>query len=119
MINKVILLGRLGQDPEVKEIKEGKTLANFSLATNKKWKDKNGEDHESTEWHRVVIFGKLANVCGKYLSKGSQVYLEGEIHTRSYEDKDGNKKFSTEIHGNNVQFLGAKKEATSEDEIPF
>lgn len=96
-VNKVILLGRLGQDPEIREMQNGDSCANLSLATSQKWKDQNGEMQEKTEWHRVVIFGKLADVVDKYLKKGSQVYFEGRLQTRKWTDKQGNARYSTEV----------------------
>ena len=107
-INKVIIVGRLGKDPEVKHFQDGSALCNFSVATSEEWKDKNtGEKKEQTEWHRIVAFRQLAEICGKYLSKGRQVYVEGRLQTRSWEH-DGVKRYTTEIIANNVQFLGGK-----------
>lgn len=105
-INKVILVGRLGADPEVKTITGGNTVARLSVATSENWTDKQGEKQERVEWHRVVVWGKLAELCGKYLTKGRQAYIEGRIQTRSWEDDQGVKKYSTEIVANTVQFLG-------------
>jgi single-strand DNA-binding protein len=106
-INKVILVGRLGRDPEMRYTTDGRSICNFSLATSDEWKDKNtGEKKEKTEWHRVTIFGKLADVCGQYLVKGRQVYLEGKIQTRSWEADDGTTKYATDVIANEVQFLG-------------
>ena len=107
-VNKVILIGRLGQDPEYKEINDG-ALAKFSVATSKKFKNKFGEKQEETQWHNIVVWGKLAKNCSSYLSKGSLVYIEGMIKYKNYEDKDGNKKYFTEIVGNDVQFLDNKQ----------
>lgn len=108
-INKVILIGRLGQDPEVRYTPDGTAVANFSIATSDEWKDKNsGEKRERTEWHRIVAWRKLGEICGEYLSKGRQVYIEGRIQTRSWEDKDGNKRYTTEIIASDVQFLGSR-----------
>lgn len=106
-VNKVILVGRLGTDPEVKTISGGNNVARLSLATSENWMDKQGQKQERTEWHRVVVWGKLAELCGKYLSKGRQVYVEGRLQTRSWEDQQGVKKYSTEIVATTVQFLGA------------
>ena len=106
-VNKVILLGRLGNNPEVRNTPGGATVANFSIATNESWQDKNGQKQEKTEWHRVVVWGKLAQLCGEYLSKGRQVFLEGKLQTRQWQDKDGQTKYSTEVIANTVQFLGA------------
>ncbi|EPZ49902.1 single-stranded DNA-binding protein [Halobacteriovorax sp. GFR7] len=105
-VNKVILVGRLGQDPELKYTPSGMAVCNFSLATGESWTDKNGQKQERTEWHRVVVWGKLAELCGQYLAKGRQAYLEGQLQTRSWEDKDGNKRYTTEINARTVQFLG-------------
>ena len=108
MINKVILVGRLGRDPEVRYTPEGTMVTNFTLATDEQWRDKNGERTKKTEWHRIVTFGKLAEICGSYLSKGSLIYLEGRLQTRSWEDRDGNKRSTTEIVAQNMQMLDAK-----------
>lgn len=105
-INKAIIIGRLGADPEVKTVANGNTVARLSVATSENWNDKDGQKQERTEWHRIVVWGKLAELCGKYLNKGRQVYVEGRLQTRSWEDPQGNKKFSTEIVANTVQFLG-------------
>jgi len=113
-INKVMLIGRLGQDPEVRYTPDGTAVANFSIATSEEWKDKNsGEKRERTEWHRIVAWRKLGEICGEYLSKGRQVYIEGRIQTRSWEDKDGNKRYTTEIIASDVQFLGGRDSATT------
>lgn len=104
-VNKVILVGRLGGDPETKTVGQN-TLTNFSLATDKQWVDRDGQRQKKTEWHRVVTWGKVAENCGKYLSKGRQVYVEGEIQTRSWDDKEGKKQYMTEIVANTIQFLG-------------
>ena len=106
-INKVIIVGRLGQDPEVKTVAGGNTVARLNVATSENWNDKSGQKQERTEWHRVVVWGKLAELCGKYLSKGRQVYVEGRLQTRSWEDQQGQKKYTTEIVASTVQFLGA------------
>lgn len=104
-INKVILIGRLGADPEVKTVTGGNNVARLSVATSENWTDREGQKQERTEWHRIVVWGKLAEICGKYLAKGRQVYVEGRLQTRSWED-NGQKKYSTEIVANTVQFLG-------------
>jgi single-strand DNA-binding protein len=106
-INKVIVIGRMGADPEVKTVTGGNTVARLSVATSEQWKDREGQKQERTEWHRVVVWGKLAELCGKYLAKGRQVYVEGRLQTRSWEDQQGQKKYATEIVANTVQFLGA------------
>lgn len=109
-VNKVIIVGRLGADPEVKAVGQGSTVTRLSIATSENWVDKEGHKQERTEWHRVVVWGKLAEICGKHLSKGRQVYVEGRLQTRSWEDQQGQKKYSTEIVANTVQFLGAAGE---------
>lgn len=105
-VNKVILLGRLGQDPELKYTPGGSPVCNFSLATTESWTDKGGQKQEKTEWHRVVVWGKLAELCNQYLAKGRQAFLEGRLQTRSWDDKDGNKRYTTEILASTVQFIG-------------
>jgi single-strand DNA-binding protein len=105
-VNKVILLGRLGQDPELKYTPGGSAVCNFSLATTESWTDKQGQKQEKTEWHRVVVWGKLAELCNQYLAKGRQAFLEGRLQTRSWDDKDGNKRYTTEILASTVQFIG-------------
>jgi single-strand DNA-binding protein len=105
-INKVILVGTLGKDPEVRYSQSGSAMTSVSLATNEKWKDKNGEMQERTEWHRVKFFGKLAEIAGEYLKKGGQVYVEGSLRTDKYTDKQGVEKYSTDIIANEMQMLG-------------
>ena len=108
-INKAILIGRLGSDPEIRYTPSGVAVANFSIATSEEWKDKDtGDKQERTEWHRIVVWRRLAEICGEYLSKGRQVYVEGRIQTRSWEDRDGNKRYTTEIIANDIQFLGSR-----------
>lgn len=107
-INKVILIGNLGRDPEVRYMPSGDAIANISVATTDTWKDKSGEKQESTEWHRVVFFGKTAEICGQYLKKGSPIYVEGSLRTRKYQDKDGQDKYITEIRGDRMQMLGGR-----------
>lgn len=106
-VNKVILVGRLGADPEIRYTPSGAAVANFTLATSENWKDKDGQKQEKTEWHKIVVFSKLAEICGEYLNKGKQIYIEGRIQTRSWEDRDGNKKYTTEIVANQMQMLGS------------
>jgi single-strand DNA-binding protein len=108
MVNKAILIGRLGKDPEVRYTPDGAMVTNFNLATDEQWKDKNGEKVQKTEWHKIVTFGKLAEICGNYLVKGKLVFIEGRIQTRSWEDKDGVKRFTTEIVAGNMQMLDSK-----------
>ena len=117
-VNKVILVGRLGQNPEVRYTPSGSAVANFSVATNEAWTDKNGQKQERTEWHRVVVWGKLAELCNQYLQKGRQCYVEGRLQTREWADKDGVKKYSTEVQAQTVQFLGADRAAGSENRAP-
>lgn len=105
-VNKVILVGRLGADPEVKAIGSGSTVARLNIATSESWV-KDGQKQERTEWHRVAVWGKLAEICGKHLSKGRQVYVEGKLQTRQWEDQQGQKRYTTEIVANTVQFLGS------------
>lgn len=112
-VNKVILIGNLGQDPEVRYSASGNPVANFSIATSESWNDKNGQRQERTEWHRIVVWGKLAELCGEYLAKGRQAYVEGRLQTRSWEDRDGNKRYTTEIVANQVTFLGGRGEAST------
>ena len=103
-INKVILIGNLGADPETRAMPSGTTVANLRVATSESWRDKQtGEQQERTEWHRVALFGRLAEVAGEYLRKGSQVYIEGSLRTRKWQDKQGNERYSTEIVGNDLQ----------------
>lgn len=109
-INKVILVGRLGRDPEVRYTPDGTAIANFSIATSEEWKDKStGEKKEKTEWHRIVAFRRLGEICGEYLSKGRQVYIEGRLQTRDWQDKDGNKRYTTEIVASQMQMLGSRE----------
>ena len=105
-VNKVILVGNLGKDPELRYTPSGTAVCTFSLATTDRFKNKQGEQQERTEWHNIVVWAGLAEVCGKYLSKGKQVYLEGRIQNRSYDDRDGNKRYITEIVVNDMQMLG-------------
>jgi single-strand DNA-binding protein len=108
-INKVILIGNLGADPETRAMPSGTTVANLRVATSENWRDKQtGEQQERTEWHRVALFGRLAEVAGEYLRKGSQVYIEGSLRTRKWQDKQGNDRYSTEIIGNDLQMLGGR-----------
>lgn len=106
-VNKVILLGRLGADPEVRYTTSGTAVANFNVATSEEWKDRtSGEKQSRTEWHRVVAFGRLGEICGEFLHKGKQVYLEGRLQTRSWEDKEGSTRYTTEIVARDMQMLG-------------
>lgn len=112
-VNKVILIGRLGQNPELRHTPNGMAVCNFSVATNEVWRDKSGQKQERTEWHRVVVWGKQAELANQYLQKGRQVYLEGRLQTRQWQDKDGGKRFTTEIQVSNLRFLGGQAGASS------
>ena len=105
-VNKVILVGNLGKDPEVRFTNSGSAMARFSVATSEVWNDRDGNRQERTEWHNVVVWGKQGEHCGQYLAKGRQVYVEGSIRTRSYDDKSGTKRYVTEVVAQRVQFLG-------------
>lgn len=109
-VNRVILIGNLGKDPEVRFTGGGQAVANFTLATSETWNDKAGERQERTEWHRIVVWGKTAELCGEHLAKGRKVYLEGKVQTRSYKDKQGQDRYTTEIVAQSVQFLSPKGE---------
>jgi single-strand DNA-binding protein len=121
-VNKVILVGRLGQNPEVKYTPSGAAVANFSIATNESWVDKSGQKQERTEWHRIVVWGKLAELCSQYLTKGRQAYVEGRLQTRQWQDKEGVTKYTTEVQAQTVQFLGgASRESgmgAADDSVP-
>jgi single-strand DNA-binding protein len=132
-VNKVILIGNLGSDPEVKYTPSGTAVANFNIATNESWVTKDGKKEERTEWHKIVVWSKLAELCGEYLAKGRPVYLEGRLQTRDWNDKDGNKRYTTEIVAQTIQFLGGPGErgergegrmeeaapVEADDDIPF
>jgi single-strand DNA-binding protein len=125
-INKAIVVGNLGRDPEIRALPSGQSVANFSLATTARFKDRNGEPQERTEWHRVVAFGRLANNCQRLLSKGSQVYVEGRLNTRQYQAKDGTGlRYRTEIVAQQLRLLGSQTNGTvapraeASDETPF
>ena len=129
-VNKAIILGNLGRDPEVRHTQTGQSVCNFSVATNEKWQDKSGEAQSRTEWHRIVAWGKLADLCGQYLTKGRTVYVEGKLQTREWENKDGVKQYTTEIVARDVQFLdradsGSRQSAPVEaqggygNDVPF
>ena len=118
-INKAILIGHLGQNPEVKYTPSGQAVCNISVATTESWNDKNtGEKVERTEWHRVVFFRRLAEIAGEYLRKGSQVYVEGRLQTRKWQDQGGNERYTTEIVANDMQMLGSKGSTTTMQEVP-
>jgi single-strand DNA-binding protein len=121
-VNKAILIGNLGKDPELKYTPSGQAVATFSLATGEKWRDKDGVMQDRTEWHNIVLWGRQAEVAKEYLTKGKQVYIEGRIQNRSYDDKDGNKRYISEVVGMRMQFLGGREQgaggAPSGGEIP-
>jgi single-strand DNA-binding protein len=110
-VNKVILIGNLGADPEVRFTPGGQAVANFRIATSDTWTDKNGQKQERTEWHRIVVWGKLAELCGEYLKKGRQCFVEGRLQTREWTDKEGRKNYTTEVVANGVTFLGGREGA--------
>ena len=112
-INKVILVGNIGKDPETRYMPNGKAVTNFSVATSESWKDANGDKQERTEWHNVVLFEKLAEIAAEYLHKGSQVYIEGSLRTRKWQDKEGKDRYTTEIVGRDMQMLGGRGGAGS------
>ncbi len=110
MVNKVILIGNLGRDPEVRSTPSGQPVANFTLATSRRWRDKGGQKQEQTEWHQVVVWGKQAEIAGQYLTKGKQIYLEGRLQTRSWDDKSsGEKRYRTEVICENFPMLGSAR----------
>jgi len=118
-VNKVILLGNLGRDPETRYTTGGDAVTNLNIATSEQWKDKSGEKQERTEWHRVVLFGRQAEVAGEYLKKGRSVYIEGRLQTRKYTDKDGVEKYSTEIVADRMQLIGSARDAGSGGDAEF
>lgn len=115
-VNKVILIGNLGRDPETRYMPSGDAIVNLALATTDSWKDKNGEKQEKTEWHRVVIFGKLAEIAAEYLKKGSQVYFEGSLKTRKWTNKEGHEQYTTEIVADKMQMLGSRSGSARMDD---
>lgn len=117
-INKVILIGNLGADPDSRFTSGGQAVTELRVATSEAWTGKDGQKQERTEWHRVVVWGKQAESCGKYLAKGRSVYIEGKIQTRSFDDKDGNKRYITEIVATDVKFLGGQAGANQKAEVP-
>lgn len=112
-VNKVIIVGRLGADPELKSVGNGQSVARLNVATSEMWTGKDGQKQERTEWHRIVVWGKQAENCAKFLAKGRQVYVEGRLQTRSWEDQAGQKKYATEVVANTVQFLGGGNSASA------
>ncbi len=132
-VNKVILVGNVGRDVEMRHTPSGASVAKFSLATNEVWKDKGGQRQEHTEWHNIVAWGRLAEICGTYVSKGRQLYVEGTLRTRTYDDEKGNRRYFTEVRANVIQLLGSRPQGAeagapvesqefppdNEDDIPF
>lgn len=127
-VNKVILVGNIGQDPDVRYMPNGKAVTNLRIATSEQWKDKQtGDKQERTEWHSVVMFDKLGEIAGQYLKKGSQVYVEGKLQTRKWQDKEGKDRYSTEIIASEMQMLGGRqqsderpqRQAQAKDDVPF
>jgi single-strand DNA-binding protein len=117
-LNRVLLIGNLGADPELSYTPSGTAKATIRLATHEVWTNKEGEKGERTEWHRVIAWGRLAEICGEYLTKGRQIFIEGRLQTRSWEDRDGNKRWTTEIVASSMQMLGGPRGASSETELP-
>jgi len=117
-VNKAIIVGRLGRDPELRYTPSGQAVANFSVATTNRWKNQSGENQESTEWHNIVLWGRQAELAKEYLAKGRQVYIEGRIQTRNYQDKDGIQRYRTEIVGQVMQFLDSRGQASSDYSSP-
>ncbi len=113
-VNKVILIGNLGRDPEMRYTQNNTPVANFTVATSDQWTDRNGEKQERTEWHRVVAWGRLAEICGQYLQKGKQVYIEGRLQTREWQDQNGQKRYTTEIVAREMQMLGRPGDAPAQ-----
>lgn len=118
-VNEVTLLGNLGKDPELRYTPSGAAVATFSLATTEKFKDRDGQKQEKTEWHNIVVWNQLAEICSKYLHKGSQIYAKGKIQTRSYDDRDGNKRYITEINVNNMQMLNNCGDRNQPQDNPY
>jgi len=117
-INKVILVGNLGKDPEVRTLENGAKVANFTLATSETYKNKEGQRVTTTEWHNIVLWRGLADIAERFLRKGNQVYIEGKIKSRTWDDKDGNKRYITEILGDNLTMLGSKRDSDNSDSTP-
>ncbi len=117
-VNKAILVGNLGKDPELRYTPSGTAVCTFSLATSERFKNKQGEQQDRTEWHNIVVWAGLAEICGKYLTKGKQVYIEGRIQNRSYDDRDGNKRYISEIVANEMQMLGGKRDDNQQQNAP-
>ncbi len=118
MVNKVVLVGRIGRAPEVQFTPSGVAVAKFSVATSETWKDKQGAKQEKTEWHNIVAWNKLAEICGEYVTKGMLVYIEGKLRTRSWQDRDGNKRSTTEIEAQNIVLLGKREDVAEVEPFP-
>lgn len=118
-VNKVMLIGNLGSDPELRFTPSGVQVANFSLATSESWTDKSGERQERTEWHRIVLWRRLAEVAGQYLKKGSKIFIEGKLQTRSWEDPNGQKRYTTEVIANSMEMLDGNQVATAEVDMAY
>ena len=118
-LNKAMIMGNLGQDPELRHTQNQNATATLSVATTEKWKDDIGQMKEKTEWHRVVVWGKQAENCAKYLTKGRTVFVEGRLQTRKWDDKDGSTKYTTEIVASNIQFIGGKDDRRQEQSSPY
>lgn len=118
MVNKVVLVGRLGRDPEMRYTNSGTAVANFSVATDERWNSRDGESQNRTEWHNIVVWSKLAEICSQYLQKGKLVYIEGRLQTRDWEDRDGNKRRTTEIVATEMKMLGARNEGAPREDAP-
>ena len=116
MVNKVILIGNLGKDPETRYTQSGTAVTSFSIATTESFKNKDGERTEQTEWHNIVTFGRLAEICGEYLAKGSRVFIEGKLQTRKWEDRDGNTRYTTEIVAREMKMLSGRRENSGGDQ---
>ena len=117
-LNKVMLIGNLGRDPEVRFTQGGSPVANFTLATNERWTDQAGEKQERTEWHRIVVWGKQAEIAGEYLRKGRQIFVEGSLQTREWTDRDGNKRYTTEVKALRFEMLGARDDRATSSATP-
>ena len=115
-INKALILGNVGNDPEIRQTQDGKAIANLSIATSEVWKDQQGQRQEKSEWHRVVAYGKLAEIIGQYVKKGSKVYIEGKIQTRKWQDQSGNDKYTTEIVANEMQMLDSPSQGQGQQQ---
>jgi single-strand DNA-binding protein len=117
-VNKVILVGNLGRDPEIRYIKDGTPVANLRLATSESWNDPQGQRQERTEWHRIVAWGKLAEIAKEYMTKGRQIYVEGRLQTRSWDDREGNKRYTTEVRADQIVMLGTRGDSGGSKDVP-